>query len=102
MEEDQAVLSETQEEFDKHMGVVEDLNDELELSNIPHTPLTITLGPIASALDTVLNKHRIIPQAYHSRSFIGNHCHKYLQPHVYTDLTSAIKKETKAQTIHSL
>ncbi|GFR62043.1 hypothetical protein ElyMa_001861500 [Elysia marginata] len=55
MEEGQAVFSETQEEFNKHIGVVEDLYDELELSNIPHTPLTPRSGPIASALDTVLN-----------------------------------------------
>ena len=53
---------------------------------------------IASKLDEILTQHRITPQAYHSRSFIGNHCHKYLQPKVYTHLTQTLVTQTKSCT----
>ena len=56
------------------------------------------VGPTASASDTVFNKHRITPQEYHSRSFVGNHCHKYLQTQVYTDLTQRIVTRTQQCT----
>ena len=68
-------------------------------------------GPTASNLDAVLNKHRIVRRAYHGRSFVGNHCKKYLQPQVSGDITSSVPKTalqlashqeilTKAEIIH--
>ena len=47
-------------------------------------------GPIASCLEPVLNRHNIVFQAYHGRSFIGNHCRKYIQETVITDLGDKI------------
>ena len=47
-------------------------------------------GPITAGLDVVLKKHKIYAQAYHSRSFIGNHCHKYLTDPVIKELTDSI------------
>ena len=35
--------------------------------------LTTRTGSLTSALGAVLNKHKITTQAYHSRSFVGNH-----------------------------
>ena len=67
------------------------------ISFLTHKELKRRAGPIAS-LDPVLNKHKIIPQAYHSRSFVGNHCHKYLHPSVYRDLTNKIVAQTQACT----
>ena len=52
-------------------------------------------GPVTANLDTVLHSHETAMQAYHCRSFIGNHCHKYLQPHVYEEIcTSVVAKTT--------
>ena len=53
---------------------------------------------IASSLESVLEKQRIIPQSYFSSAFVGNHCNKYLQTHVSTDLIDNIVKQTQACT----
>ena len=63
----------------------------------PYKILTQRTSPVASALDTVLNKHKITPQAYHNRSFVRN-CHKYFPPNVYTDLTETMIKQTQTLT----
>ena len=68
-------------------------------------------GPVASNLDAVLNKHGIVRKAYHVRSFVGNHCKKYLPPQMFGDITSSVPKTalqllshqeilTKAEIIH--
>ena len=36
-------------------------------------------GPIVTELENVLQRKNVKHQAYHSSSFIGNHCHKILQ-----------------------
>ena len=46
-------------------------------------------GPCVSCFETVLIKHRIERQAYHSGAFIGNHVHRALQQTVIAELTSA-------------
>jgi hypothetical protein len=51
-------------------------------------------GPVCFSLDAVLTKHKITPQFYHSRAFIGNHCHKYLTCRIYEVLTTEVIKET--------
>ena len=56
------------------------------------------LGIICLSLDKVLNKHKITPQKFHSRSFVGNHCHKYLQPDVFTDITAFVISQTEQLT----
>ena len=53
---------------------------------------------IASSLESVLEKQRIIPQSYFSNAFVGNHCNKNLQTHVFTDLIDNIVKQTQACT----
>ena len=88
------VFSDGQSDIHKHSQTIE--NIEQRLSSLSHTDLTPRSGPIASALDTILNRHRITPQAYHSRSFVGNHCHKYRDENVYTELTETIVKQTQA------
>ncbi|GFO22115.1 amine oxidase [Plakobranchus ocellatus] len=47
-------------------------------------------GPIYMSLESVLEASVIVPQAYHSRSFIGNHCHKYIPENVYTNITKHV------------
>ena len=44
-------------------------------------------GPICSTFDATLNKNNIAPQAYHGRSFIGNHSHKYFKTDIHLQLT---------------
>ena len=55
-------------------------------------------GPITAGLDVVLKKHKIFAQAYHSRSFIWNHCHKYLTDPVIKELTDSIVLQASQQT----
>ena len=94
------IFSETEEDKAKYQ---EEVNiTEHSLSLITHKDLTPRSGPVASSLDTILKTHRITPQAYHSRSFIGNHCHKYLHPTVYRELTQSIITTTKAYTNNPL
>lgn len=59
-------------------------------------------GPVTSHLDRVLQKHHIEVQAYHSHSFVGNHCHKYLQDLVYTDLCQEVATKTSQLTKSTL
>ena len=90
------VFSETQEEIDKYTQQIQ--KTERLISFLTHKELKPRAGPIASSLDPVLNKHKITPQAYHSRSFVGNHCDKYLHPSVYRDLTNKKVTQTQACT----
>lgn len=55
-------------------------------------------GPLVSCLDEVLKKNNITPQQYHSRSFVGNHCHKYLTHDIYGKLTEEIVSQLKLYT----
>ncbi|GFO46704.1 amine oxidase [Plakobranchus ocellatus] len=89
-------LSESQGQIDKYTQQIH--KTEQLISFLMHKELQPRIGPIASSLDTVLTNHRITPQAYHSRSFVGNHCHKYLQSAVYTDLTQIIVTKTQQCT----
>ena len=41
--------------------------------------LHISVGPCASSLDQTLKNLGVDRQAYHGKSFIGNHCHKMLK-----------------------
>lgn len=59
-------------------------------------PLTARSGPVASSLDLKLDKNHIVPQVWHSRSFSGNHCKKYMQ--VCSDITDAVVEETELLT----
>ncbi|GFO13161.1 amine oxidase [Plakobranchus ocellatus] len=75
---------------------------EHKLSHLHHTELKPRIGPVAASLDNILTKHRITPQAYHSKSFVGNHCHKYMTAEVYKALTQTIVTQTQACTINPL
>ena len=52
-------------------------------------------GPIASSLEERMELHHISIQAYHSRSMVGNHCHKYVQPAVFGDICQHMVQKTK-------
>ena len=64
--------------------------------------LDILSGPITANLDHALQKCGIKVQAYHSRSFVGNHCNKYLQPQVYTSVCDSVVQKTKELSQRSL
>ena len=73
------------EEYEAQIKGCED-----EIANFKMKSLSKDKGPICCKLKHILAKHNIVPQAYHSRSFIGNHCHKDMTTQVYTDLTKHI------------
>lgn len=70
------------------------------------TIFPVLSGPVTANLDAVLKEHKICTQAYHSRSFIGNHCNKYLKANVINDLTDSVLRKTFQLTddndIHTL
>ena len=100
LEHEQGVLVfseyETEEDKINQEKKIEELEEELTM--IPKIQIPVRSGPVSSCLDPILNDHRIRPQAYHSRSFVGNHCHKYLTDIVYTHLTQAVIEETAKYT----
>ena len=74
----------TRAERNKLMKSIKHLSEDIEKKQ--NHELKIQSGHVSSCLEPVLNKHNIVFQAYHSRSFIGNHCRKYMQEQVITDL----------------
>ena len=57
-------------------------------------------GPITCNLEVVLRVQKIEIQAYHSRSFVGNHCSQYLKQSVFTDLYASIPLKTTELTVN--
>ena len=55
-------------------------------------------GPVCRSLDTVLKTNKISTQAYHGRSFTGNHCQQYIQPSINKTICSWILSQTKNYT----
>ena len=64
--------------------------------------LEVRSGPVTAKLDTVLNSHKTAMQAYHGQSCIGNHCHKYLQSHVYQKCDTAVTKTATLVTFDNI
>ena len=61
--------------------------------------LPVLSRPVTLNLDEILKRHKIFLQAYHGRSFTGNHCHKYLAEKVYGDLILSDSVVRKAQEL---
>ena len=77
--------------FRKSVTQIKSLRRRIRLDQLKTlTVFPMLFGPITAGLDVVLKKHKIFTQAYHSRSFIGNHCHKYLTDPVIKELTDSI------------
>lgn len=55
-------------------------------------------GPVASSLEAVLKRHNIHVEAYHSRSFVGNHANKYLKSETIKDLTDTVVSVCQTHT----
>ena len=90
-----ACLAQTKQPVDKntHFGkYVTKLRREQRNKSQSAGELKNGTGPVASNLDVILNKHKIVRKAYHGRSFVGNHCKKYLTPQVFGDTTSSVPK----------
>ena len=66
---------------------------EKELGEAAKT-LPFLSGPVTANLDTVLHENKITVQAYHGRSFVGNHCHKYLQTSALESICQSVDEMT--------
>ena len=88
----------------KHFQRLRHQNRMDQIDNV--TVFPVLSGPVTANLDAVLNAHKIHAQAYHSRSFIGNHRHIYLKENMINDLTDSVVRKTFQLTddnnIHSL
>ena len=84
----------------KFFEVGENIQTSIKMFELlDHKPLKPRAGPVCSGLDRILDKHGIVPQQYHKRAFVGNHCHKYLAKQtVFKELTSYVVEKTKSCT----
>ena len=75
---------------------INDLYDSIEekKTEFEHQDLPFLSGPVTSNLDSVLKQNKITVQAYHGRSFVGNHCHKYLQTAVLHNICQSVVHKT--------
>jgi hypothetical protein len=55
-------------------------------------------GPVVCYLNFILKYHKITIQAYHGRSFVGNHCHLYLQPQILNDICGCVTEKASEYT----
>ena len=78
--------------------LVDKLNDQIQDIKKNLDTLPFRSGPVAANLDTELKRHKISVQAYHGRSFIGNHCNKYLKKGAYDNICDSVVRVTKAIT----
>ena len=74
--------------LDQYQPLIDDLNKSIEEKNqqlkffSDENKMPENIGICETSLDKTLNTLGVQRQAYHGKSFIGNHCHKMLQ--VYT------------------
>ena len=68
------------------------MQDDIETKK-NEVKLNIEQGPVSSSVEKVLQKNRIAVQSYHSRSFTGNHCHKYLTTKTNNEICDHVVKE---------
>nr|XP_054764922.1 uncharacterized protein LOC129271647 [Lytechinus pictus] len=82
-----ALLQETAQEKRTEMKKL-----EAQVSKIPE--MTEGQGPIVKALDGVLQTINVKRQAYHGKSFVGNHVHKCLKEENIDKITNTIIEKT--------
>ena len=80
-------LTLTEENHEKRHWQLKVDKIETEIATLGKKELIKSGGPICSTLDSILNKSKITPQAYHGRNFIGNHYNKYFKAGVQEKLT---------------
>lgn len=86
-------LAEVQQQIQDIQEIVDEL--ELDLSNCK---LPQRSGPVSSRLNDALRKNKIAVQAYHGRSFVGNHCHRYLKKETFTSICDSVIESTVQMT----
>ena len=69
-----------------------------KLKKLQTTQLPYRSVPVTSSLENILQRNKICPQTYRGRSFIGNHCRKYLSITVTESLTLSILITTDSLT----
>ena len=77
---------------------VEKLEERIDALKKSAKPYMSRCGPVCSNLDSILKTHKIAVQAYHGRSFTGNHSQKYIQPAVSEAICSSVVNKTKELT----
>ena len=82
----------------KRKGLASEIEElALQQTTKQQCKLKLRSGPVTSSLEEVLENNNIIVQAYHSRSFTGNHCRKYIQDKVVKEMGDKIMS-----VVHSL
>ena len=94
-----------QEEREDICDQLHELEEEITTLKEADVKLTFLSGPVTANLDSVLKSNNIAVQAYHGRSFIGNHCHKYMKTQVIDSICKSVLQKamelTDATHIHT-
>ena len=77
---------------------IEKLEDKIDIQKKSTKPYVARCGPVCSSLETVLKAQKIPIQAYHGRSFTGNHSQKYIMPSTNKVICSSILSQTIENT----
>ena len=72
-------------------------NEEEKLAMLKNSK-NETIGPLVSALDKCLTKHKIARQAFHGGAFVGNHCNRYIRQDVQDSIKDTIISTAKSLT----
>ena len=73
---------------------IEKLEDKIDIQKKATKLCVARCGPVCNNLETVLKAHKIPIQAYHGRSFTGNHSQKYIMPSTNRVICSSILSQT--------
>ena len=88
--------NELKEAKKNHLAIAKKLS-KLE-KKLKGKKLKLGAGPVVGTIEETLSKHHIESKAWHGGSFIGNHCNKYLEKEVHTELTNNIFRKTERLT----
>ena len=99
--EDFQNLSEYEDTREDLLGDVEEISQQIDHLK-SRNELPFLSGPVTSSLDDALKANGICMQAYHGRSFVGNHCHKYLETSVYENICDQVLRKTMEITDNHL
>ena len=72
------------DDITQHISSLDIIKEEIErkqseIEDISSNKIDIENGPCVLSLDATLKELGVERQAYHGKSFIGNHCHKMLR-----------------------
>ena len=86
--------------YDKQTDIITENEELLSEKEDIEANLPVLCEPVVRNLDKVLQENYIKLQAYHGRSMVGNHCHKYLKEEVTDKICDSVVSMTNSLIEH--